>query len=123
MSVTVLCEMQDECRDWDVNEVVFSLSMWPVYQPLMRADFTLFDQYSFEHQGPPLWLSYHDCMSYHEAMLVFLIGGTQSIHSKSEAETPAFILACTTYATIQLDDHSGLEAHIKLSLSGFYLMF
>ena len=51
--------LQAECRDWDVNEVVFSAAMWPIYQPLMRADFTLFDQYKFEHQGTPVLQTLH----------------------------------------------------------------
>ena len=42
---------QDECRGWDVNEIVFSPAMWPVYHALMRADFTLFDEYKHEHAG------------------------------------------------------------------------
>jgi len=42
---------QDECRGWDVNEIVFSPAMWPVYHGLMRADFTLFDEYEHEHAG------------------------------------------------------------------------
>lgn len=36
---------KDECRGWDVNDVVFTAAMWPIYQPLMRADFAIFDQY------------------------------------------------------------------------------
>ena len=43
--------MQEECRGWDVNEAVFSPALWGSYQSLMRADFTLFDSYSFDHQG------------------------------------------------------------------------
>lgn len=43
--------MQDECRCWDVNDIVFSPALWPVYQSLLRADFSLFDQYKSEHQG------------------------------------------------------------------------
>ena len=42
---------QEECRAWDVNEVVFSAAMWSAFEPLMRADFTLFDQYRFQHTG------------------------------------------------------------------------
>ena len=42
---------QEECRDWDVNEIVFSPAMWPVYHGLMRADFTLFDEYEHAHAG------------------------------------------------------------------------
>ena len=42
---------KEECRAWDVNEVVFSAAMWSAFKPLMRADFTLFDQYSFHHTG------------------------------------------------------------------------
>jgi surfactin synthase thioesterase subunit len=41
----------EECRGWDISEVVFSPAMWPQYQPLLRADFTLFDEYEFGHQG------------------------------------------------------------------------
>jgi hypothetical protein len=53
---------QEECRGWDVNEAVFSAALWPVYQPLMRADFTLFDEYEFRAAGgararpPCVWL-------------------------------------------------------------------
>lgn len=38
-------EFKDECREWDISEVVFSAAMWPMYQPLLRADFTMFDEY------------------------------------------------------------------------------
>lgn len=41
----------DECRGWDISEVVFSTGMWPMYQPLLRADFTIFDEYEFRHAG------------------------------------------------------------------------
>ena len=44
-------ELQEECRGWDVNEIVFSRAMWSVYHLLMRADFTLFDEYDFKHAG------------------------------------------------------------------------
>jgi medium-chain acyl-[acyl-carrier-protein] hydrolase len=40
----------EECRGWDISEVVFSPAMWPAYQPLLRADFSLFDEYP-EHSG------------------------------------------------------------------------
>ena len=42
---------QDECRGWDVNEIVFSTGMWPMYHGLMRADFRLFDEYEHTHAG------------------------------------------------------------------------
>lgn len=42
-------EFKKECRGWDISEVVFSAAMWPTYQPLLRADFTLFDEYVFTH--------------------------------------------------------------------------
>jgi surfactin synthase thioesterase subunit len=38
-------DFQEECRGWDVNEVVFSEQMWAVYGGLLRADFGLFDTY------------------------------------------------------------------------------
>ncbi|GAB4813687.1 hypothetical protein N2152v2_000733 [Parachlorella kessleri] len=44
-------DFKDECREWDVNEIVFSNAMWGMYQPIMRADFTIFDEYCFTHQG------------------------------------------------------------------------
>ena len=43
--------LQEECRGWDVNELVFGPAMWPTYHSLMRADFTLFDEYKFQHAG------------------------------------------------------------------------
>jgi surfactin synthase thioesterase subunit len=42
--------MQEECRGWDINEVVFGAGLWGMYQPLLRADFRLFDEYQM---GPP----------------------------------------------------------------------
>lgn len=41
----------NECRGWDISEVVFSPAMWPTYQPLLRADFTIFDEYEYRHAG------------------------------------------------------------------------
>jgi hypothetical protein len=49
--------LQEEYRGWDVNVLVFSASMWGTYQALMRADFKLFDQYSYQHQGAILFSS------------------------------------------------------------------
>lgn len=43
--------LQEECRSWDVNEVVFSPALWPTYHHLMRSDFQLFDEYVYEHEG------------------------------------------------------------------------
>ena len=40
-------QFKEECRGWDIAEVVFSNAMWPTYHPLLRDDFTLFDQYEF----------------------------------------------------------------------------
>ena len=40
---------QQECRGWDVNEVVFSPDMWGMYKDLMRADFCCFDEYQYSH--------------------------------------------------------------------------
>lgn len=39
-------QLQAECKLWDVNEAVFHPSVWPTFEPLLRADFTLFDQYT-----------------------------------------------------------------------------
>lgn len=44
-------DLQEECRGWDVNELVFSAALWPVYHSIMRSDFSLFDQYEYTHQG------------------------------------------------------------------------
>ncbi len=51
------CAWQEECRGWDLNEIVFSPSLWPTYHNLMRADFTLFDEYEYTHKGASLLLS------------------------------------------------------------------
>ena len=42
--------VQDECRAWDINNIIFEPSMWTMYQPMLRADFSLFDSYEFTHQ-------------------------------------------------------------------------
>ena len=44
---------QQECRGWDVNEVVFSAGMWGMYKDLMRADFCCFDEYQYSHAAEP----------------------------------------------------------------------
>mmetsp|Transcript_26860 Transcript_26860/g.45783 ORF Transcript_26860/g.45783 Transcript_26860/m.45783 type:complete len:327 (+) Transcript_26860:216-1196(+) len=41
-------QFKEECRRWNVNEIVFT-HVWSVYHPLLRADFTLFDQYTHQH--------------------------------------------------------------------------
>ena len=43
--------MQDECRGWDINGIVFTPALWGTYQHLMRSDFQLFDSYKFQHEG------------------------------------------------------------------------
>ena len=41
-------------RRWDVSDVLLrDAAMWATYQPLMRADFRLFDEYAFGRQGEP----------------------------------------------------------------------
>jgi hypothetical protein len=42
----LLLLLQDECRGWDISDVVFSAGMWGMYQPMLRADFKLFDEYT-----------------------------------------------------------------------------
>ena len=42
---------QDECRAWDINEVVFSPDLWRLYQPMLRADFRIFDEYEIDAAG------------------------------------------------------------------------
>ena len=37
----------EECVGWDVNDVVFKEPMWSQYSPMMRADFSLFDEYEY----------------------------------------------------------------------------
>ena len=44
-------QLQAECRLWDVNEAVFNPNVWPTFEPLLRADFTLFDQYTHGDEG------------------------------------------------------------------------
>ena len=44
---------KDECRRWDSNELIFQDSLWEHYGPLMRDDFTLFDEYVYEPPQAP----------------------------------------------------------------------
>ncbi len=46
-----VAQLQSECRLWDVNEVVFRPDVWPTFEPLLRADFSLFDQYTPGPEG------------------------------------------------------------------------
>lgn len=46
--------LREECRAWQINEVVFSSQMWATYEPLLRADFTCFDAYPPSLEAAPL---------------------------------------------------------------------
>lgn len=46
-----VAQLQAECRLWDVNEVVLRPDVWPTFEPLLRADFSLFDQYTHGPEG------------------------------------------------------------------------
>jgi surfactin synthase thioesterase subunit len=43
---------QEECRTWDINPSVFRPGIWEAFQPMLRADFQLFDEYVHEGEGP-----------------------------------------------------------------------
>jgi surfactin synthase thioesterase subunit len=43
---------QEECAAWDINPAVFGAGAWPMYQPMLRADFTLFDMYPCQSTTP-----------------------------------------------------------------------
>ncbi|GIL59181.1 hypothetical protein Vafri_13849, partial [Volvox africanus] len=45
-------DFQEEVRGWGVNDVVFSSDMWPLYEPILRADFTVFDEYELQPDEP-----------------------------------------------------------------------
>eukprot|EP00877_Chromochloris_zofingiensis_P010928 jgi/Chrzof1/6089/Cz17g09090.t1 len=40
-------KFKDECSRWDINTAAFSPIVWARYQPLLRADFKLFDEYEY----------------------------------------------------------------------------
>lgn len=42
-----------ECKQWDVNPLVFNETMWRTFGPIMRADFRLFDEYQYAREGAP----------------------------------------------------------------------
>jgi surfactin synthase thioesterase subunit len=42
-----------ECQRWNVSEVIFDPNMWALYQPMLRADFHLFDKYDYAHIDKP----------------------------------------------------------------------
>jgi len=39
---------KDEVRAWGASEVIFSPALWPVYLPVLRSDYSMFDEYAFE---------------------------------------------------------------------------
>ncbi|PNH10334.1 Linear gramicidin dehydrogenase LgrE [Tetrabaena socialis] len=41
-------DFKDEMRGWDVNEVVFTPGVWELYEPVLRADNTVFDEYNLQ---------------------------------------------------------------------------
>ena len=45
---------KDECRTWDINEVIFQPSMWAVYKGLLQDDFNLFDEYEYAPLPAPI---------------------------------------------------------------------
>ncbi|EFJ44187.1 hypothetical protein VOLCADRAFT_118842 [Volvox carteri f. nagariensis] len=45
-------DFQEEVRGWDVNEVVFTPDMWQLYEPILRADCTVFDEYELQPDDP-----------------------------------------------------------------------
>jgi len=45
---------QAECREWDVNPSVFRAGIWEAFEPLLRADFQLFDTYERLGELAPL---------------------------------------------------------------------
>ena len=47
-------DFYDECRGWDVNEVVFQGGNWATFGGMMRDDFTLFDEYVYSPPPPSL---------------------------------------------------------------------
>lgn len=44
-------DLVDECRAWGISEAVFEPGVWEEYEPLLRNDFRLFDEYRFERGG------------------------------------------------------------------------
>eukprot|EP00920_Eleutheroschizon_duboscqi_P000288 GHVT01000994.1.p1 GENE.GHVT01000994.1~~GHVT01000994.1.p1 ORF type:complete len:298 (+),score=74.86 GHVT01000994.1:583-1476(+) len=44
--------LQEEARAWSVNEAIFKPSTWPIFSPMLRADFHLFDHYTFKPYTP-----------------------------------------------------------------------
>lgn len=44
-------ELVAECRAWGISEAVFTPGVWEDYEPLLRADFRLFDEYDFVRGG------------------------------------------------------------------------
>ena len=48
--LTVARVVSSQCRGWNVNEVVFTEANWKTFSPMMRDDFTLFDEYKY---APP----------------------------------------------------------------------
>jgi len=43
---------KEECKGWDVNEIVFVDANWKTFGGMMRDDFTLFDEYTYTPPPP-----------------------------------------------------------------------
>ena len=41
---------KEECRAWGMDEAAFGENAWRVFEPLLRADFKLFDEYEYEYE-------------------------------------------------------------------------
>ena len=76
-----------------MNEIVFSPSLWPIYHNLMRADFTLFDEYEYTHQGASLLLAECIIKVYNNECSHSTCPGT---HSLEWAAVHLCFVLCTT---------------------------
>jgi surfactin synthase thioesterase subunit len=45
---------KEECKGWDVNEIVLVDANWKTFGGMMRDDFTLFDEYTYTPPAPHL---------------------------------------------------------------------
>jgi surfactin synthase thioesterase subunit len=84
-----------ECRGWDVSEALFAdAGLWAQYVALLRADFSLFDEYVFRRAG--------------EAPFAFPL---LAFHASSDRKVSPALVACWAAVTTGAFSSKAIAGH------------
>ena len=116
--------MQEECRGWDVSEVIFTPAMWSIYQSVMRADFTLFDSYTYTHAGKRSGLVDTPACSglrAHACIACLLQDGSATLKQADAPTSAAALLTCSCLAAAAAAAAAAAgEAKFSFPVHAFY---